>query len=422
MGGTVQVSPRDGLALAPLEATNLTELASAADGNRARRYSIDGPQAYRAAFDVRRSPGKPDAMPPAEKKTNNQQQQGNLPFRTNGSPVRIELADVEIARGDDGRWVTRATISLTQFAAADLRAVWPTPVRLVAIDLDSLSIPPSDRPTATMTVPSAAGGHRLKLVWVADVARSPPVRPEQPVLFAGDQPVPAGPMLWTVSAPAGLKPVPDVQPLPTPGAALYRAAAEVRLADANRLTGPEAAKAARARAAMELRRAEDTMVNTAELPAGPGGITLTAWRQQIREALRSSTGAIGVTETVDDLPYDDAFARGRSLSWYVPAGEEGPRLARPAQRPDWPTRLMYTVAVVLAGHIGVWWGRRCGANAWPEQLMMLGAAAWATVGGIAWLLPALVGVVARFAFLARKALGRWRPEPAATSTSTESAS
>jgi hypothetical protein len=85
-------------------------------------------------------------------------------------------------------------------------------------------------------------------------------------------------------------------------------------------------------------------------------------------------------------------------------------------------RLMRITVVVLAGVFGVWWGRRFGANAWPEQLMLLGAAAWAAEGSAAWLLPALVGVVSRFACLAQMALKRWRPEPAAAPSANESAS
>jgi hypothetical protein len=219
-------------------------------------------------------------------------------------------------------------------------------------------------------------------------------------------------MLWTVLAPAGLVPAPDAASLPAAAAALYRAAAHLRLADAARAAGPtaaEAARAARARATIELRRADAGLAGEAELPAGPGGITLAAWRRQLGEALRPGGAATNMLELSDELPYDDAFVRGVPMGWYVPPGDDGPRLAWHASHPDWPSRLLRTAAVALAGILGLWWGRRFGSTAWPEQLTLLGCAAWAADGGLAWLLLAVVGVAARVAVFSGAVLRRWWP-------------
>jgi hypothetical protein len=238
-------------------------------------------------------------------------------------------------------------------------------------------------------------------------------------------PVPAGPMLWTVVAPRGLAPAPDAAPLPVAAAAMHRAAAQVRLAgNSTRAAGPAAAdtaRAARTRAAFELRRTDAVMAEFGELRAGPGEITLATWRAQLVEALRPGNESSNVPEVVDELPYDDAFARGTSVSWYLPAGEDGPRLTWPQPASNWPARSLRTAAVALAGVLGLWWGRRVGARVWPEQLMLLGCAAWAADVEFVWLLPTLVGVGGRLSLIAGPALRKWFPAPVATLPPSESA-
>jgi hypothetical protein len=339
------------------------------------------------------------------------------PRPVGGAAVRAELADVETGRGDDGRWVRRATVWLVQSAAADLRAAWPAPVRVLAVELDGRSLPPPGDPAAAVAVPlpAAAGVRKLQLVWAGDADDPRPAGPEIPALTADGESVAAGPVLWTVLAPTGIELGPDAAPLPAGAAALVRAAAQVRLADAARVAGPalaEAAKAARARAAAELRRADAGLAGTGELPAGPGGITLTAWRKQLRDALRPAGPVSAAADEADELPYDDAFTRGSPSAWSVPAGDDGPRLAWPAASPQWPGRLLRTAAVVGLGVFGVWWGRRLGSAAWPEQLALLGVAAWVADGGVVWLVPAAAGVTGRLVLLAQAAVGRWWPAPA----------
>src|SRR5207248_1915741 len=111
-------------------------------------------------------------------------------------------------------------------------------------------------------------------------------------------------------------------------------------------------------------------------PAGPDGQTLSMWRQQLRDVLRSSVLPNSGPSAADELPYDDAFARGLPAAWYVPASGTVPRLTWPSRAPAWPRQLLRTAALILAGLAGVWWGWRLGESAWPEQLALLGLAAW----------------------------------------------
>ncbi len=390
--GTMRIASLDEVTAAAIAKTGLTD--GDPDDSGAQHYTIDGPKPYRLALSVGRIP-QTFALPRA---------QATRPAQRTPSQVRIEMADIEVARSDGGRWVSRASIWLAQIGDADLQAAWPTPVRLFAVELDGRTVPAPAEPTAAVAVPSTPGGHRLQLVWTSAGADLPPTRPEAPVLSANGKPVPPGPMLWTVRAERTLEP--DTAPLPAGAAALYRAAAQLRLAG---LGTADAAKIARTRAAIELSRADAAIADGGQLPAGPGGITLAAWRQQLREALRPGDAAMGGSELAEELPFDDAFARGSALSWYIPAGDDGPRLAWPEPRSDAALRLFRTAAILLAAALGLWWGRRWGSSAWPEQMLLLGGAAWAADGGVLWLLPAAVGVAARVTIITGATLQRWLP-------------
>src|SRR5207248_33567 len=82
-----------------------------------------------------------------------------------GAPARVVLVDAAAARADDGRWVRRADVWLEHDGAADLRAAWPRPVRLVAATLDGRSLPVADGPADTLSVPlpETGGAHELSL-------------------------------------------------------------------------------------------------------------------------------------------------------------------------------------------------------------------------------------------------------------------
>jgi hypothetical protein len=292
-------------------------------------------------------------------------------------------------------------------------------VHVAAIELDGRSVPPPEAAAAAVFVPlppggSPTSGRRLQLVWSGEPGEPPPAAPDVPAMAVGGEPVPAGPVLWTVLAPTGFIVTPDAAPLPPAAAALYRAAAQVRLAEAARSAGADVARVAAARAASELRRADGALTDAGDLPAGPNGLALSAWRQQLRDALPAGTTVAAVRD-VDALPYDDAFARGDPVAWYVAAGDEGPRLTWPAPRSNWPGRLLRTAALCAAGVVGVWWGRRAGTFAWPEQFALVGAAAWVADGGALWLLPIAVGLSSRAWLLAVATAKRWdaagQPEP-----------
>src|SRR5207253_7699544 len=113
-----------------------------------------------------------------------------LPART----ARAELTDLEAARGDDGRWIHRATVCLVRSDATNLRATWPTRVRLLAVELDGRSLPPSAGAADSVAIPltGAAGICRLQFVWTGD-GRDPPNAPMIPTLTADGQAVPPGP-------------------------------------------------------------------------------------------------------------------------------------------------------------------------------------------------------------------------------------
>jgi hypothetical protein len=328
------------------------------------------------------------------------------PRSLGGAPVRVELTDVAVARADEGRWVCRASVWLAQGAAADLRATWPSPVHVRAIALDGGSLPPPGGVTDSVVVPLPfrTGVRLLQVVWTGTADDGPPTAAELPVYSAAGETLPGGPALWTVvTRGRGLRF--DRAPLSAAAATLYRAAAHVRLAGTTRTDGPQVA-AARARAAAELRRAEVTGVDE---PAGPNGITLAEWRQQLTEAVRPADAPSSVAGDGADLPYDDTFAGGDRVTWLVPPGEDGPHLTWSVQESGHGVRCLRTAAVVVAGGLGVWLSRRFGRRAWPEQFALLGAAAWAADGSVLWLAPAVVGVAVRLVLLAHTAAGRWRP-------------
>jgi hypothetical protein len=313
----------------------------------------------------------------------------------------MELMDVEVAHGDDGRWVRRATAWLSQSGPAVLRITWPTPVPVVAVAVDGQPFPaPAGRADAVnVPLPATAGVRQLQLIWAGD---APPEAPAVPRLTVNGDPVTASRVLWTTIAPRLRPAESDTATHSAAPAALERAAAQVRLADAARTPG--AATTARAEALIELRRADAGLAGVSDLPVGPGGITLGAWRQQIREALRSSRPAIGLPAAAE-MPYDDAFARGVPMTWRLSPGDDGPWLTWPAAQPEWPGQGLRTAGIVIMAAAAVWWGRRL-SDAWPEQMTLLGLGAWVTAGGVLWLLPAVAGVIARATLLGSDLLRR----------------
>jgi hypothetical protein len=341
---------------------------------------------------------------------------------TDGTTARGELADLETARGDDGRWIHRGTFWLTQSAAAVWRATWPASVQLLAIEVDGGSLPsPADLSDAIkFTIPAGSSVHCVRLVWTR-AGDGPPTAADVPNLAANDLSVPM-PVLWTVLTPSS--PHPDTAPLPVAAAALYRAAAQVRLADASRGMGPSAAdagRAARIRAATELRRAEAALTDAADMTAGPNGITLAAWRQQLADVLRAAGPTSGPPPDAGPLPYDDAFARGTPSTWYTPAADDGPRLTWLPTKSEWFARAMRTAAFALIGCVGICIGRWIGGSAWPELLAVLGVAAVTAGVGLLGLVPAVGGVVARGILLGQTALQRWWPDSTSEVVSNASA-
>jgi hypothetical protein len=190
--------------------------------------------------------------------------------------------------------------------------------------------------------------------------------------------------------------------------ALYRAAAQVRLAAAVRAASPGLAHAARARAAAELRRADAVLADVADDPAGPNGITLSTWRAQLAESLGPGDG-FSSAEEGPALPFDSAIGPGDRSTWVMTAGDDGPKLTWVDRGSPAGIKLLRLTVVAAAGVLGVWCGRRFGGRAWPEQLALLGAAAWIADGSTAWLVAVAAGVSARIWIFARMAVRRWRP-------------
>ena len=394
----MRFTARPTLAIGPLQTTRLTEVAA----GRSPSYTIDGPQLYQAmirvsldtAANVRHSGGDGQPNPP--------------PPRGRAANVRALFTDASVARADDGRWVRRATIWLTHARPSDLVVAWPVPVRTPAVELDGRLLPPPGGSTARIVVPlpETSGPQQLRLVWIDDQS-APPIAPGLPVLSVDGEPIPAGPALWTVLSPWGAGIHPATEPLPPAAAALYRAAAQIELADAARAAGPtavEEAKAASTRAAVELRMADAALGYDGQRPLGPDGISLVTWRQKIADALRPAAVVTSSIAAESHLPYGSVFAHGVPTTWYLPAGDAGPQFSWAPQGLSWPTRLLRTAAMILMGFVAVWWGRRLGALAWPEQLVLLGAAAWVASGTVIGVLVAVTGVVARVTLVGSAAL------------------
>src|SRR5262249_60824559 len=97
----------------------------------------------------------------------------------------------------------------------------------------------------------------------------------------------------------------------------------------------------------------------------------------------------------------EAFARGAPVAWLLARGQEDLRVTWAERGGDWPARLGRTAVLVVLGLLGVWWTRRLGAAAWPEQLVLVGLAAWAAEGEpVLSVLPA-AGVPVRAVVVAR---------------------
>jgi hypothetical protein len=384
-GGTLEVTTREGVSLPSAQTTNLSR--QGADGRRLTFTIGESPNPtavpYHAALLVEFEPGQAEAP-----LTTRSDQRPPAPISL---PVRAELLDVEVARAEDGRWVRRATVWFTQSGPADLRIIWPTPVPVVAVAVDGQPLVPPVGPAEMIIVPLAttAGARQLQLIWTGD---SPPEAPEMPALTANGEPVTANQTLWTIYAPPHRSAQSDKGPLPAAAAALVRAAVQVRLADPARATGPTASSS-RTRALVEIKRADAGLADIGDLPVGPGGITLAKWRQQLREALQSGHPAAGLSATAQ-MPYDDLFVRGAPSTWRLSPGDDGPWVTWAAAHPEWPGQILRTAVLALMAIAAVWWGRRL-ADAWPEQMTLLGLGGWIAVGGVLWLFPAIVGVIAR---------------------------
>ena len=335
------------------------------------------------------------------------------PHAGDGRMVRGELADVATARGDDGRWICRGTFWLSQTAATDWRAKWRTPVNVLAMEVDGGWLPPpSDlSDAATFSLMADGRGHRVRMVWTA-VSDGPPSTADVPMLTANDQPV-SMPVLWTVVAPSTSVMQPDSSPLPAVAASLYRASAQVRLAEEARgggATAKDAARAFWAGAAIELRRAEGAIVDASDLLAGPNGKSLAEWHRQLAEAIRTASPTNGARLEEATLPYDDAFNRGSPSAWFMPAGDDGPRIAWPAADSQWTVPIVRTAAIVFTGCLAVWLGRRFGTPVWPEQWALIGTTVLSAGGGVLGWAPVIAGVAARAFLSGRAALRQWRPE------------
>jgi hypothetical protein len=341
----------------------------------------------------------------------------STPRSPRGAPVRVELVDAGAALTDDGRWARRATVWLAHDAPAEIRATWPAPVHVLAVELDGrwLTPPHRDATDVRVPLPSAGSVRSLQLFWVPAEDDGPPARPDIPVLTADGDPVPAGPVLWTVHVPTGRAPDAAPAPLPDAASALHRAATQLRLVDVARTlrsAAADATRVARVRAAYYLRQAEAGLPDVGEDALGPEGQSLTTWRQQLRDTLRAGNALpLPTADPNEPPPFADAFARGQPAAWFVPAGDDGPRLAWQTPAPAWPGRLLWSAVLALLAVAGAWWSRRLGAAGWPELLMLLGLVAWVADGGAAWLVPAAAGVVARLALLGYEILRHWRPVP-----------
>jgi hypothetical protein len=327
-----------------------------------------------------------------------------------GEPVRVELTDIVVARADDGRWLHRATLWLTKAAGSELRATWTTPVKLCALQIDGQWLPTPTSPAEQVSIPLMTRGAiaRLELVWAHPGDGSPPTAAWLPTLTLAGEAVPMSTVLWSVLPALGSGLRPDAAPMSATTAALYRAAAQIRLAAATHTTSPAESQAARARAAAELRRADATLSEAADDPAGPNGITLGAWREQLFEAVQPGGEAVVAPVEGYGLPFDGVFERGVGSTWLLIPGDDGPKLTWFAPRTDWGIRLFRMTAVAAAGVLGVLCGRWFGRRAWPEQLALLGFAAWTAYGGIVWLAPTVVGVAARIWLLGRAVAEGWR--------------
>lgn len=69
--------------------------------------------------------------------------------------------------------------------------------------------------------------------------------------------------------------------------------------------------------------------------------------------------------------------------------------AASAPAPDWARPAARTVLLIGLLAAAICWSRRFGEAAWPERLAVLGAVGWAAAGGWYWLIPIVVGVLAR---------------------------
>lgn len=327
----------------------------------------------------------------------------------NSAPLRVEMAEVEAARADDGRWIRRATLWIAQNRSTNLRVKWPDEKRIVAVTVDGLMTTPPSEAADEVAIPFLAGLgiRKVQLVWTDLYGFGLPHAPELPLLFSNADAVPSGPILWKVIARTSATPESATASLTPSAESLHRAAAFIRLAESVAATDSEPARIARSRAALALRQADAAVTGADETAHAPDGRTLTVWRNDLRYALRRSGGALPGGPEEIELPYSAAFARGTPTVWYIRTGSEAPQLDWPVTSAPWRMRLLQSLGLVVIATVAFWWGRRLRANAWPEFLVLIGMGAWIADGGVIWLIPVIFGAATRIAGLARDAW-RWR--------------
>ncbi len=351
-------------------------------------------------------------------------------------PVVVFLTEQTAAVVDGRHFLHAAEYTFRHEAGAELNVTLPDGARLVSAALDGVALTPlpADTTHLALPLPSRAGVRRLHLGWVYDAGREPLTAPnlDRPHLDGARD----GPVLYTLLVPPGFETTgTDLKPGLARAAALDLAEASAQLAVSQALgdqrpTDTAALADAQKRFAASCRRAERALAATGDKGESdrPGAVQLKTMRDTNRDLARR-------------LGYEDVRTAAEnqagtaSHSWPTDAGiplfavvqPDGtlPHLTLQAvrERQDGRSRLAAVAWLTLLGLVGLLACFRGLVSVarlfWPEQVLLLGAAAWFVAGPtLLALLLVILGVAARGAYVTgglRRLLARPHGKPAPSS-------
>jgi hypothetical protein len=335
-------------------------------------------------------------------------------------PIVVFLTEQTAAVVDQARWLHEAVYTFRHEAGAELDVTLPEGARLVSAALDGTDLGhlTSESPRLALLLPNRAGVRRLHLRWVYDAGREYLAAPnlDRPH-FDGAR---DGPILYTVLTPPGFSPefATSLRPGPARAAALDLAEATAQLSVSAYLAGQRApavddladAQQRFVDACRRVQRIVDAVGDQGE----PGKPSLVEQLQALQKTNRDQARQLGY-----DGVRVEAEHRTGAGPRDVPAEEGQPRYSTAAPDETAPRLLLQSVqdrrharkslaavawflVLAVVGLLACFRGLVSVVKwFWPEQVTLLGAAAWLLTGPT---LPAvllvLLGVAARGVYLA----------------------